>query len=139
MSMGHSSTLSSARGCRPATSWKNIQLYEPSTSWWMPERPNVWVTGFQLKKNSLLSGNLLSPLMSSFQDSHSMSCRYMSGVMDGDGYRRSAEEYSRACSVALMFEKLFEPWLHAWQATSAAWSAWLAVYTGMMGNWALSA
>ena len=59
----------------PATSSKNIQLYEPSTSWWMPERPSVLVVGFQLKKNSLLSGNRLSPLMYSFQDSHSMSLR----------------------------------------------------------------
>ena len=48
-------------------SWKTIQLYEPRTSWWMPDRPRVWVVGFQLKKNSLLSGKRLSPLMSSFQ------------------------------------------------------------------------
>src|SRR3954470_7505382 len=127
MSIGHSSTLLSRRGRRPATSWKNIQLYEPSTSWWMPERPKVLVAGSHSKKNSLLSGNRLSPLMSSFQDSHEMSCRYIVGVMYGDGYARSALEYSRAWSVALMFEKLLLPWLHASQAASAAWSAWSAV------------
>ena len=55
---------------------KTIQLYEPRTSWWIPDRPRVWVVGFQLKKNSLLSGKRLSPLMSSFHDSHSMSLRY---------------------------------------------------------------
>src|SRR5215470_17717037 len=120
MSIGHNSAMPSTRGCRPATSWYIIQLYEPSTSWWMPERPNVLVTGFQLKKNSLLSGNRLSPLMSSFQDSQEMSWRYMSGVMYGDGYCRRAVEYSRACRVALMLEKLLEPWLQAWHATSAA-------------------
>ena len=47
----------------------------------MPDRPSVLAVGFQLKKYSLLSGNRLSPLMSSFHDSHSMSLRYESAVM----------------------------------------------------------
>src|SRR3954454_16639373 len=108
----------------PATSWNRIQLNEPSTSWWIPERPSVWVVGFQLKKNSLLSGNRLSPLMYSFQLSHSMSLRDMSGVMYCDGESRSAFENRRACSVELMLEKLFDPVLPC--AAASALSAWLA-------------
>ena len=63
----------------------SMKLYAPRMLWWMPERPKVWVVGFQSKKYSLLSGYRLSPLTYSFHVSHSSSRRYMSGVMYCDG------------------------------------------------------
>ena len=51
----------------------------------MLERVNVFVVGFQFEKYSLLSGKRLSPLTYSVHAPHSISLRYMSGVMYSDG------------------------------------------------------
>ena len=85
MPIGDSSMVSSARGRIPATSSKIIQLKEPRTSWWMNDRPSVLSSGSKSKKNSLLSGKRLSPSMYWVHDSHSISRRYICGVMCSDG------------------------------------------------------
>ena len=93
--------------------------------WKIPDRPNVWVSGFQLKKNSLLFGRRLSPPTYCVQVDHSSRRRYIPVVMCGDGYCRSARANSCAWSVELMFEKLFEPGTPT--AVASALSTWFDV------------
>ena len=54
--------------------------------WKIPDRPNVRVSGFQLKKNSLLFGSRLSPPTYCTHVDHSSRARYMPGVTYVGGY-----------------------------------------------------